>query len=65
MAERAGGLEHEILAVFRHACRQSRPDVAEHLLRALETLEREPGFQDRARSHCALMEAYDELLRSH
>lgn len=30
-------LEEAILAVFNQACRQDRLDVAEHLLRALET----------------------------
>ncbi|BCH22112.1 hypothetical protein [Mesorhizobium sp. L-8-3] len=65
MAERGDRLEREIVRLFKVACRANRPDVAEHLLRALETLEREPGIRDHARCHCALMEAYGELIRSH
>jgi len=63
MADRTGRLEQEVLILFKLACRQDRPDVAEHLLRALETLEREPGAQEPARCHCSLMEAYSELIR--
>jgi hypothetical protein len=32
-------LERDILRVFRHACRQDRPDIAEFMLAALEKLD--------------------------
>ncbi|WP_445504681.1 hypothetical protein [Microvirga sp. G4-2] len=35
-------LGQTILAAFRQAVAEDRPDVADHLLRALETLEAEP-----------------------
>jgi hypothetical protein len=34
-------LERDILRVFRHACRQDRPDIAEFMLAALEKLDGE------------------------
>jgi len=35
-------LDAKILAAFKQACAEDRLDVADHLLRALETLDREP-----------------------
>jgi hypothetical protein len=35
-------LDERILAVFKRACAEDRMDVAEHLLRALETLDGDP-----------------------
>ena len=34
-------LERDILRVFRYACRQDRPDIAEFMLAALEKLDGE------------------------
>lgn len=65
MADRTGRLEQHILVLFKLAYRRGRPDIAEHLLRALETLEREPGAQEPARCRRSLMEAYGELIRPH
>lgn len=63
MTHRYDELEHGALLLFRLACRQERLDVAEHFLRALETLQEKPGRQDPTRCQCALMGAYDELAR--
>jgi hypothetical protein len=63
MTRRADILEREILILFKRACRQNRLEIAEHLLRALETFDREPGVQQHTRRHCTLMEAYGELIR--
>lgn len=56
-------LEEHILAVFSRACRQGRLDVAEHLLRALETLD--PTGNDKRMSylHEPLAEAYLTITR--
>jgi len=62
MALDADQLEQDILRVFKCACRQNRLEIAEHLLRALEALDREPCVQQRTRRHCTLMEAYGELI---
>jgi hypothetical protein len=61
MARRSDRLERGTLLLFRLACKQERLDVAEHFLRALETLQRKPGRQDPTRCQWALMGAYDEL----
>jgi hypothetical protein len=63
MTKRTDRLEREILILFKLACRQNRLEIAEHLLRALETLDREPCVQEHTRYHCTLMEAYGELVR--
>ena len=49
MARRASNLERDTLLLFKLALRQNRLDVAEHFLRALETLERRPEAQESAR----------------
>ncbi|MDX0524789.1 hypothetical protein [Sinorhizobium medicae] len=36
MSVQSDRLERDILILFKRACRQSRLDIAEHLLRALE-----------------------------
>jgi len=59
------GLEKQILALFKLACRQNRLDVAEHLLRALETLARAPGVQQHAPGRRTLMKAYGDLICRH
>lgn len=63
MTKRADILEREILILFKLACRQNRLEIAEHLLRALETFDREPSVQQHTRRHCTLMEAYRELIQ--
>ena len=63
MARLSDKLEWGTLLLFRLACRQDRLDVAEHFLRALETLQRKPGRQNPTQCQCALMGAYDELAR--
>lgn len=64
MTRRSGSLEEETLLLFKLACRENRLDVAEHFLRALEILEREPGPRGGARCQSALAEAYMELVRT-
>jgi len=61
MPSKADQLEQDILRVFKCACRQNRLEIAEHLLRALEVLDREPCVQEH-RCHCTLMEACGELV---
>jgi len=63
MAPRVDGLDREMLVLFKRACRQNRLDLAEHLLRALETLDGKPGVQVHARCQSTLTEAYRELVR--
>ncbi|RRH96663.1 hypothetical protein EH240_22000 [Mesorhizobium tamadayense] len=46
MARRSDKVERVTLQLFKLAYRQNRLDVAEHLLRALETLERHPEIQE-------------------
>lgn len=62
MALDADQLEQDILGVFTCACRQNRLEIAEHLLRALEVLDREKCVQEHTQCHCTLMEAYGELV---
>jgi|GEM_PF-1925063 len=62
MTSRTEGLERDILALFKRACRQGRLDVAEHLLGALETSsDIEMGWKS-PNSNSALAEAYREIL---
>ncbi len=56
------GLEADILALFKRACRQERLDVAEHLLRALETSSEMEMGRKSPQSDSALAEAYREIL---
>lgn len=65
MVRRSDKLERITLLLFKLAYRQNRLDVAEHFLRALETLERHPEVQESTRCRCAVMEAYSELIRRH
>jgi hypothetical protein len=46
-------LEAMLAAALRQASREDRLDVAEHLLRALETLERVPRREGRVRANRA------------
>lgn len=48
MDEKQQSLEEEVLAVFQRACREGNLAVAEHLLRALETLVEQDEAQGRA-----------------
>lgn len=55
-------LERRILTLYRQACRQGRDDVAEHLLRALETLDQSSGHhKEGTRRQSTLAVAYREL----
>ncbi len=59
MISKAEILERDILRVFRCACRQNRPDIAEFMLAALEKLDCEgPDFP---REHGPLIDAYQEI----
>jgi len=61
MISKAEILERDILRVFKCACRQNRPDVAEFMLAALEKLDREGS--DSPREHGPLIDAYQEIAR--
>lgn len=63
MRQRSANLEERILALFKQAFRQGRSDVAEHLLRALETLDQSPTVAELPRGQHVLTEAYYELVR--
>jgi hypothetical protein len=65
MTPRTDRLGKEILILFKRACRQNRLDVAEHLLRALEILERNPSVQAHAIGQRTLTEACRELVHGH
>ncbi|MEW6632085.1 MAG: hypothetical protein AB1440_14535 [Pseudomonadota bacterium] len=65
MVRRFDRVERITLLLFKLAYRQNRLDVAEHFLRALETLESHPEVPGSARCRCAVMEAYGELIRRH
>jgi len=52
-------LERDILRVFRCACRQNRPDIAEFMLTALEKLDGE--CVNSVASDRPLMDAYRDL----
>ncbi|WP_157019384.1 hypothetical protein [Mesorhizobium xinjiangense] len=62
MASKTDQLEHDILRVFRCACRQGRADIAEFMLLALEKLDRD-GIEC---PQCggALIEAYREIAKT-
>lgn len=52
-------LDAKILKAFRQACRENEPEVAEHLMRALETMAASPGINSVPPAACArLHEAY-------
>jgi len=51
-------LDDDVLTVYERACQEKDWAVAEHLLRALETLARREGADDRVES------AYLELVRT-
>jgi len=55
-------LERDILRVFRCACRQNRPDIAEFMLTALEKLDSERS--NSAAGKRPLMDAYRDLAAS-
>ena len=52
-------LERDILRVFKCACRQNRPDIAEFLLSALEKLDCEANP---TASNRPLIDAYRDLI---
>lgn len=54
-------LEREILRVFKCACRQSRPDIAEFMLAALEKLDQEQSETPHFSPRRALFDAYLEI----
>lgn len=62
MTSKTDQLEHEILRVFRCACRQDRADIAEFMLAALEKLDRD-GIECPQCSG-ALIEAYREIAKT-
>jgi hypothetical protein len=55
------GLERDILRVFKCACLQSRPDIAEFMLAALEKLDREQSVTPSPSRRRALLDAYLEI----
>jgi hypothetical protein len=57
MDEKQQSLDEDVLAVFQRACREGNLAVAEHLLRALETIAGQDEAQEYARR------AYTELIR--
>lgn len=59
MTSNTDQLERDILRVFRCACRQNRPDIAEFMLTALEKLDGE--CVNSVASDCPLMDAYRHL----
>jgi len=60
MASKTERLERDILRVFRCACGQKRPDIAEFMLAALEKLDNER--EDVAATDRPLMEAYMDVV---
>lgn len=55
-------LDEKILAAFRQACREGQLDVAEHLMRGLETLAEPLDGGSRPPSACACLdEAYQVI----
>jgi hypothetical protein len=54
-------MERRILILYRRACRQGMPEVAEHLLCALETLDHDARNQELGQRRSALADAYLEL----
>ena len=63
MGSRTENMERWILILYRQACRQGRPDVAEHLLCALETLDQSSGNQALGTLNSGLADAYLELAQ--
>jgi len=59
MSSQTDQLERDVLRVFRCACRQNRPDIAEFMLAALEKLDSEHA--DVAAHDRPLMEAYMDV----
>lgn len=59
MISKAEILERDILRVFRCACRQNRPDIAEFMLTALEKLDSERA--NSAARRRPLIEAYCDM----
>ena len=59
MHSNADQLERDILRVFRCACQQDRPDIAEFLLSALEKLDCEANP---TASNRPLIDAYRDLI---
>jgi len=53
-------LERDILRVFKCACRQNRPDIAEFMLTALEKLDSERA--NPTASNRPLIDAYRDLI---
>lgn len=56
-------LEEDILAVFNRACEQSKFDVAEHLLRALEVLGATDNDKRSPYLHESVADAYLTITR--
>ena len=63
MRSKTERLERDILRVFRCACGQERPDIAEFMLAALEKLDSER--EDVALTDRPLMEAYMDVADIH
>lgn len=61
MKSKAESLERDILRVFKCACRQSRPDIAEFMLQALEKLDQEQSEMPHFSPRRALFDAYLEI----
>ena len=61
MKSKAESLERDILRVFKCACRQSRPDIAEFMLAALEKLDQEQSETPHFSPRKALFDAYLEI----
>ncbi|MBO9422569.1 hypothetical protein J7481_23880 [Labrenzia sp. R4_2] len=59
MTSNADQLEREILRVFRCACQQGRPDIADFMLAALERLDSEHA--NSTGSNRPLIDAYRDL----
>ena len=63
MSAHQSQLERGILELFMLACANGRPEVAEHLLHALESIDAaEPALDDAGRP--ALVQAYREIARA-
>ena len=62
MTSKTERLERDILRVFRCACGLKRPDIAEFMLAALETLDNER--EDVATTNRPLMDAYMDVVDS-
>lgn len=58
MGPREDRLERSILALFKQACRAGQAEAAEHLLRALESLDRKRPARAQVDQQSVLAEAY-------